>query len=165
MSRVDILGVPLDCLSMGGAVDRIRQYLAGDDFHLVVTLRAEMVMRAQEDREFFQAVQDASLVVPDSIGTVWAARRAGALLVHYSTDYVFAGDGLLRPLPGQPWQVGDRIVIVGHRVGEHERDGEILEVRGPDGAPPYVVRWGDDGHEGLFFPGSDARIVHYEHES
>ena len=62
-------------------------------------------------------------------------------------------------------QVGDRIVIVGHRVGEHERDGEILEVRGPDGAPPYVVRWGDDGHEGLFFPGSDARIVYYEHES
>jgi hypothetical protein len=60
-------------------------------------------------------------------------------------------------------QVGDRIVIVGHRVGEHERDGEILEVRGPDGAPPYVVRWDDTGHEGLFFPGSDARIVHYEH--
>lgn len=60
-------------------------------------------------------------------------------------------------------QVGDRIVIVGHRVGEHERDGEILEVRGSDGAPPYLVRWGDDGHEGLFFPGSDARVVHYEH--
>ncbi|HMQ34349.1 MAG TPA: hypothetical protein PKD53_26675 [Chloroflexaceae bacterium] len=30
-----------------------------------------------------------------------------------STDYVFAGDGLLRPLPGQPWQVGDRIVFRG----------------------------------------------------
>lgn len=62
-------------------------------------------------------------------------------------------------------QVGDRIVIVGHRVGEHERDGEILQVKGDDGGPPYVVRWSDDGHEGLFFPGSDARIDHYEHES
>lgn len=59
--------------------------------------------------------------------------------------------------------VGDRIVIVGHKVGEHERDAEILEVRGPDGAPPYLVRWSDDGHEGLFFPGTDARIQHFDH--
>ena len=50
-------------------------------------------------------------------------------------------------------QVGDRIVIKGHHVGEPDRDCEVLEVRGPEGAPPYVVRWDDDGHEGLFFPG------------
>lgn len=59
--------------------------------------------------------------------------------------------------------VGDRIVIVGHRVGEPERDGEILEVLGDDGGPPYVVRWGDSGHECWFFPGSDAHIQHFEH--
>lgn len=59
--------------------------------------------------------------------------------------------------------VGDRITIRGHRVGEHERDGEILEVRGADGGPPYVVRWGDDGHQSLFFPGTDAFVTHYEH--
>jgi len=60
-------------------------------------------------------------------------------------------------------KVGDRIVIRGHRVGEPERDCEVLEVRGPDGAPPYVVRWGDDGHVALFFPGSDATVEPYEH--
>ena len=59
--------------------------------------------------------------------------------------------------------VGDRIVIKGHRVGEPERDGQILEVHGDDGAPPYVVRWDDDGHEVLFFPGSDAAVEHLEH--
>jgi Domain of unknown function (DUF1918) len=37
----------------------------------------------------------------------------------------------------------------------------ILEVRGADGEPPYVVRWAEDGHEGLFFPGTDASVVHY----
>jgi hypothetical protein len=31
-------------------------------------------------------------------------------------------------------------------------------VRGEDGAPPYVVRWGD-GHEGLVFPGDDAHVL------
>ncbi len=59
--------------------------------------------------------------------------------------------------------VGDRITVRGHRVGEPERDGEILEVRGVDGGPPYVVRWDTDGHESLFFPGSDAFLKHYEH--
>ena len=55
-------------------------------------------------------------------------------------------------------RVGDRIVIRGHRVGEPDRDGEVIEVRGADGAPPYIVRWSSDGHEALFMPGSDAVI-------
>jgi hypothetical protein len=59
--------------------------------------------------------------------------------------------------------VGDRIVIKGHHVGEPERDCAVLEVRGPEGGPPYVVRWGDDGHETLFFPGPDATVEHYQH--
>ena len=59
--------------------------------------------------------------------------------------------------------VGDRLVIKGHHVGEPDRDAEILEVRGDDGSPPYLVRWEDDGHVGLFFPGSDAAIEHFRH--
>ena len=59
--------------------------------------------------------------------------------------------------------VGDRIVIMGHRVGEPDRDCEVLEVHGPDGGPPYVVRWGDNGHETLFFPGPDASVQPFEH--
>jgi hypothetical protein len=58
--------------------------------------------------------------------------------------------------------VGDRIVIDGHRVGEPNRDCEVLEVHGANGAPPYLVRWGDNGHEALFYPGSDAHVHHYE---
>jgi Domain of unknown function (DUF1918) len=55
--------------------------------------------------------------------------------------------------------VGDRLVIKGHHVGDSDRGAEILEVQGDDGGPPFVVRW-DDGHEGLFFPGSDAVVEH-----
>lgn len=59
--------------------------------------------------------------------------------------------------------VGDRIVIKGHRVGDPDRDCEVVEVHGSDGGPPYLVRWGDSGHETLFFPGSDASVHRYEH--
>lgn len=54
--------------------------------------------------------------------------------------------------------VGDRLVVTGHRVGEPDRDGEILEMHGEDGSPPYLVRWSDDGHEGLLFPGRERRL-------
>ena len=60
---------------------------------------------------------------------------------------------------------GDRIIIKGHHIGEPDRDGEVLEVCGDGGGPPYRVRWEDDGHEGLFFPGSDASIHHFVHRS
>jgi len=54
--------------------------------------------------------------------------------------------------------VGDRVVIQGPRVDDHKRIGVITELRHDDGSPPYLVRWLDDGHEGLFFPGPDATI-------
>ncbi len=57
--------------------------------------------------------------------------------------------------------VGDRIVVRGHHVGEHDRSAVILAVEGPDGEPPYRVRWDDDGHESVFFPGSDTTVEHY----
>jgi hypothetical protein len=53
---------------------------------------------------------------------------------------------------------GDRLVVRGHHVGERERDGEILEVLGEGGGPPFVVCWSDDGHVSRIFPGSDAYV-------
>ncbi len=53
---------------------------------------------------------------------------------------------------------GDRLVIKHTRPGKRERDGEVVEVRGPKGAPPYLVRWAEDGRIGLVFPGPDAQI-------
>ena len=60
--------------------------------------------------------------------------------------------------------VGDRMVIQPPHLGEPERDGEVLAVRGSDGGPPYLVRWSDTGHETLFFPGPDAVLQHFVHE-
>jgi hypothetical protein len=53
--------------------------------------------------------------------------------------------------------VGDRLHVHGNVVGQADRTGEIIEVRGLSGSPPYVVRF-DDGHTGLIFPGPDAVI-------
>lgn len=53
---------------------------------------------------------------------------------------------------------GDRILVHGRTVGSGEQHGEIVEVRGEQGRPPYLVRFAD-GHEGLVFPGSDCEVT------
>ncbi|TDB89276.1 DUF1918 domain-containing protein [Actinomadura sp. 7K534] len=61
-------------------------------------------------------------------------------------------------------RVGDRLLVHGNIVGQPDRQGEILEVRGENGGPPYLVRF-DDGHETLVYPGPDAVIETRERTS
>lgn len=54
---------------------------------------------------------------------------------------------------------GDWLIIERGDVDHHARRGRIEEVRSGDGAPPYVVRWLDNDHTVLVFPGPDARVL------
>ncbi len=62
---------------------------------------------------------------------------------------------------GRPHEsaVGDRISIPGRHVGDVRREGEVVELRGTQEAPLYVVRW-DDGHEGVCSPGAERQVTH-----
>lgn len=55
--------------------------------------------------------------------------------------------------------VGDKLHVHGDVVGHSDRTGEVVEVRGMGGEPPYLVRF-EDGHTSLVFPGPDAVIEH-----
>lgn len=61
------------------------------------------------------------------------------------------------PSPRLQARSGDRLVIAGHQLGQPERDAEILEARGAEGGPPFLVRW-EDGRVSLLYPGSDAAV-------
>jgi Domain of unknown function (DUF1918) len=50
--------------------------------------------------------------------------------------------------------VGDRLVL----PGGPDRYGVVIGVLGPDGAPPYVIRW-RSGHVAMVLPDQYARIV------
>ena len=53
-------------------------------------------------------------------------------------------------------------MIAGHHVGEPDRIAEILEVVGEPSHERYRVRW-DDGHESVYYRGSDATIKRATH--
>ncbi len=54
---------------------------------------------------------------------------------------------------------GDWLVVESSVVDRSGRRGLILDAEGPDGTPPFLVRWEDNGHEGLVFPGPDAHVA------
>ena len=56
--------------------------------------------------------------------------------------------------------VGDRIIVRSRHLDQPERAGEVIEVHGPDGGPPYLVQWEDTEHEAVFVPGPDCYIEH-----
>lgn len=57
-------------------------------------------------------------------------------------------------------QIGDRIILEGTHLGDPRRAGIVVGVTHEDGAPPYQVRWIDDGRTSLIFPGAEAHIEH-----
>jgi len=59
-------------------------------------------------------------------------------------------------------RTGDQIILAGALVDQPTRAGQVLET-GPDGAPPYLVKW-EDGHTSSMFPGPGAllRVVESE---
>ena len=53
--------------------------------------------------------------------------------------------------------VGDQLHVHSRTVEQSDQHAEILEVRGEDGGPPYLVRWAD-GHEAVVYPGGDCEV-------
>lgn len=53
---------------------------------------------------------------------------------------------------------GDRIVIETTTLDTQRRSGEVIEVIGQGDRRHYRIRW-LDGHESVYFPGPDARVV------
>lgn len=55
-------------------------------------------------------------------------------------------------------KAGDMLIVESASAEQQQHRATIIEVRSPDGSPPYLVRWGD-GHEGLVYPGPDAHVA------
>ncbi|MFF0743663.1 DUF1918 domain-containing protein [Streptomyces sp. NPDC004111] len=58
--------------------------------------------------------------------------------------------------------VGDQLVTHGRIVGQQDRIAEIVEVLGPEGTPPYRVRFAD-GRETVMSPGPDTVVRRQGH--
>lgn len=77
MSRVRILSIGVDKVTMSEAVDRCLAFIDEGTPRLVVTPNAEIAYAASKDPELAAIINGADLVIPDGIGVVMASRIMG----------------------------------------------------------------------------------------
>lgn len=76
--RIEILGVPVDCLDWQLTLEIIeKELLSCERPQAVIAVNPEKVIRAQRSPELLNCLRHASLLIPDGIGVVVAARLLG----------------------------------------------------------------------------------------
>ncbi len=75
--RIELLGIPVDCVTMNEAVDRAEAMIKRQQPSLILAVNPEKIIRAQQDEKLFNLLRSADLLIPDGIGVVIAARILG----------------------------------------------------------------------------------------
>lgn len=71
-----VLGVKVDQITLAQAVKRVETWLKTPKKRFIVTPNPEMVMLAQQDKEFKKILNQADLAIPDGVGLRLALRQA-----------------------------------------------------------------------------------------
>ncbi len=76
-ARIEILGVPVDCVTMDQAVQWVEAAIVSGQSRSVIAVNPEKVIKAEQDAELLKHLQQAGLLIPDGIGVVFAVRLLG----------------------------------------------------------------------------------------
>ena len=121
--RQEILGVGFDGVTMDEAVKRALELMTRRERAYVCTPNPEIVMRSRKDAALRAAINGASLVLPDGVGVVWAAKRLGKPIPQRVTGYDFLLS-LLGKMRGS-------VFVLGGRPGVAEKAAQEIERRFP----------------------------------
>ncbi len=126
MSRVEVCGIEFDDLSIREAVERALWLMEEARSVIAVTPNAEIVLRAQSDRELRSVIRSAELVLADGTGVLHASRIQGKPLRHRVPGIDFCSALLARMA-----ELGQRVFLLGGVEGVAAEAGERLAARYP----------------------------------
>ncbi|GMB09352.1 WecB/TagA/CpsF family glycosyltransferase [Thermolongibacillus altinsuensis] len=72
--RVEILGVPFVCATMNEMVETVHEHVKKEEKCFIVTANPEIVMKANQEKEYMEIIRHADYVTADGIGIVKAAQ-------------------------------------------------------------------------------------------
>ncbi|VBB07919.1 glycosyl transferase wecb/taga/cpsf [Lucifera butyrica] len=147
--QVDVLNVQVDAVTMEEALSILEQFIRDGRPHLIATANAEMIMMAQKDRELASVLTQASLVIPDGAGVVWAARYLGVDMPER-----VAGFDLSQRLLSAAAGKGYKVYLFGGAPGIVDRAKAMAEKQYP--GLQIVGR-----RNGFFTPEEDELIINH----
>lgn len=144
---VELLGIKLNPVGMPQALAQAEEFLREDRPHMIVTTDATGFMRAQDDPEFRDIVNQADLVTPDGAGVVLAAR-----LLNIPVEARCSGCDMVAGLCRVAAGLGRSVYLLGAGPGVAERAAEKLTEQ----TPGLVVA---GAHDGYFSEEEEPAIV------
>ena len=123
---INVLGVNIDNISFGYALEKAKQMLKTDGTSMIFTPNPEIVMAAYEDPEFKEILNSADMCTPDGIGVVYAAKILGTPLRERVAGFDLAC-GLLESIS----KTGESVFLFGAKPGIAEAARDKLYEKYP----------------------------------
>ena len=146
-NRVKILGVPVDMVDRGQAMQIFEESFPQPGVTMVVTPNSEIVQRASKEGELRELISSADLIIPDGVGLVYASKIIGCPLSERVTGIDF-----LESIIAYLEKNGKSIYFFGSKPGVAEAAAENIKKK----YPKLIVA---GTHDGYFKPEEEAGIV------
>lgn len=75
--KVDILGIPIDNITMKEALAAVKAFLSEDKVHAIYTPNSEIMMSAIQDNSLKEILKEGDMLIPDGAGVVLASKILG----------------------------------------------------------------------------------------
>lgn len=125
-----ILGVPIDQVTMGEAMDRIDKFVAAGRlqkrWHQVATVNADFIVKALRDPALRRILQRVDMATADGMPLVWGARKLGVPLKGRVT-----GVDMVPAIAEMAAEKGYSLYFLGAGQGVAQRAADILVAKHP----------------------------------
>ncbi len=122
--RMRILDIPVDRVTMTQAILSFKEIMARPGCELIVTPNSEIVVNATKSPNLKSLIEEASLIIPDGIGLVYASR----ILKQPLSERVTGVDFLTMALVYLE-ETGQPVFLLGSKPGNEER-ASVAELAG-----------------------------------
>ena len=79
-NKADILGIPIDNITMSEALETVKEFLNQDGVHTIYTPNSEIMMSALRDKSLEKVLKEGDMLIADGAGVVLASKIIGCKL-------------------------------------------------------------------------------------
>ncbi|MCP4277719.1 MAG: WecB/TagA/CpsF family glycosyltransferase [Gammaproteobacteria bacterium] len=120
--RIELLGVPVDCVDMGQSLEAVDALIQGDCAKTVIAVNPEKIIKARTDTKLLRLLQQSGLLIPDGIGAVIAVK-----ILHGKSISRVPGSELMPEICRRSISKGYKLFLLGAAPEVNEKAVEVLK--------------------------------------